>query len=71
MATAIELMHATDPAWTHPLSSVAIVRAKKLSGKTQPERGEIESAQGCLTEVPAIFRDWAFGRRSLLVSTDS
>ena len=61
-----ELIIATDPAWTHPVSSIANVRMKKLAGKAQPARAEIEAAKQCLTELPSIFRDWTVGRRNLV-----
>lgn len=66
---AIELIIATDPAWTHPVSSVATVRQKKLGGRKQPERAEVEAAKECLAELPAIFREWTVGRRNLVAST--
>jgi hypothetical protein len=66
---AIELIIAADPVWTHPVSSVATVRQKKLAGGRQPERAEIEAAKECLAELPAIFREWAVGRRNLVAPT--
>jgi hypothetical protein len=66
---AIELIVATDPAWSHPVSSIATVRMKKLAGKAQPERAEIEAAKQCLLELPGIFREWAVGRRNLVAPT--